>query len=219
MNRIDPKLAATLRRPDELVARGLASSADLPELEKVAARYAVAVTPEIAALIDPENPADPIARQFIPSAQELTTVPGENADPIGDDAHSPVAGIVHRYPDRVLFKLVHVCAVYCRFCFRREMVGPGKATALSDDAYQAALDYARRWGFVDAFRRFNEESKQYTWWNYREGAFQRDNGLRIDFIWISPALAKKCTRCWIDRNPRSWERPSDHVPVVAEFAL
>jgi lysine 2,3-aminomutase len=143
MNRIDPKLAATLRRPDELVARGLASAADLLDLEKVAARYAVAVTPEIAALIDPENPADPIARQFIPSAQELTTVSGENADPIGDDAHSPVAGIVHRYPDRVLFKLVHVCAVYCRFCFRREVVGPGKATALSDDAYQAALDYIR----------------------------------------------------------------------------
>ena len=65
--------------------------------------------------------------------------PGESADPIGDHAHSPVAGIVHRYPDRVLFKLVHVCAVYCRFCFRREMVGPGKATALSQAAY------ATRW--------------------------------------------------------------------------
>ena len=69
--------------------------------------------------------------------------PGESADPIGDHAHSPVAGIVHRYPDRVLFKLVHVCAVYCRFCFRREMVGPGKATALSDAAYQGALEYIR----------------------------------------------------------------------------
>ena len=69
--------------------------------------------------------------------------PGENADPIGDHAHSPVAGIVHRYPDRVLFKLVHVCAVYCRFCFRREMVGPGKATALSHAAYRDALDYIR----------------------------------------------------------------------------
>ena len=141
MNRIDPKLAATLRRPDELVARGLARAADLPDLEKVAARYAVAVTPEIAALIDADDPADPIARQFVPSGEELLTSPGENADPIGDDAHSPVAGIVHRYPDRVLFKLVHVCAVYCRFCFRREMVGPGKATALSDDAYRTALDY------------------------------------------------------------------------------
>lgn len=143
MNRIDPKLAATLRRPDELVARGLARAADLPDLEKVAARYAVAVTPEIAALIDADDPADPIARQFVPGGEELLTNPGENADPIGDDAHSPVAGIVHRYPDRVLFKLVHVCAVYCRFCFRREMVGPGKATALSDDAYRTALDYIR----------------------------------------------------------------------------
>ncbi|MCP4616277.1 MAG: lysine-2,3-aminomutase-like protein [Bradyrhizobium sp.] len=143
MNRIDPSLAATLRQPAELVARGLAPASALTELEKVAARYAIAVTPEIAALIEPDDAADPIARQFIPSTDELVSAPGENADPIGDDAHSPVPGIVHRYPDRVLFKLVHVCAVYCRFCFRREMVGPGKPNALSDDAYRAALDYIR----------------------------------------------------------------------------
>jgi len=143
MNRIDPKLAATLRQPAELVARGLAPACVLAELEKVAARYAIAVTPEIAALIEPDDPADPIAQQFIPTAQELVAAPGESADPIGDDAHSPVAGIVHRYPDRVLFKLVHVCAVYCRFCFRREMVGPGKPNALSDNAYRGALDYIR----------------------------------------------------------------------------
>ena len=92
------------------------------------------MTPEIAALIDPDDPNDPIARQFIPSAEELVAQANESADPIGDHAHSPVSGIVHRYPDRVLFKLVHVCAVYCRFCFRREMVGPGKATALSQGA-------------------------------------------------------------------------------------
>ena len=143
MNRIDPKLAATLRQPAELVARGLVRAADLPDLEKVAARYAVSVTPDIAALIDVSDPDDPIARQFIPSANELVGQPGENADPIGDDAHSPVAGIVHRYPDRVLFKLVHVCAVYCRFCFRREMVGPGRPNALSDAAYRNALGYIR----------------------------------------------------------------------------
>ena len=143
MNRIDPKLAATLRQPAELVERGLAKAADLADLERVAARYAVAVTPDIAGLIDTENPDDPIARQFIPSALELVSTSGENADPIGDDAHSPVPGIVHRYPDRVLFKLVHVCAVYCRFCFRREMVGPGKATALSEAAYRDALEYIR----------------------------------------------------------------------------
>src|SRR3984893_3124375 len=139
MNKIDPKLAATLRLPGELVDRGFAPAARLADLEQVAARYAIAVTPDIAALIDPNDPADPIARQFIPSADELVEHSGENADPIGDDAHSPVAGIVHRYPDRVLFKLVHVCAVYCRFCFRREVVGAGKETALSHAAFYAAL--------------------------------------------------------------------------------
>src|ERR1700690_535022 len=143
MSRINRRSTATLREPAELVAHGFAAAADLPDLEKVAARYAVAVTPDIAALIDRDDPDDPIARQFIPSAEELTAAPGENADPIGDHTHSPAAGIVHRYPDRVLFKLVHVCAVYCRFCFRREMVGPGKATTLSEGAYQNALAYIR----------------------------------------------------------------------------
>jgi lysine 2,3-aminomutase len=143
MNRIDFKPATTLRGPTELVAHGLVAVEDLADLEKVAARYAVAVTPEIAALIDPDDPFDPIARQYIPSAEELVVQVNESADPIGDHAHSPVSGIVHRYPDRVLFKLVHVCAVYCRFCFRREMVGPGKASALSEGAYDNALAYIR----------------------------------------------------------------------------
>jgi lysine 2,3-aminomutase len=135
--------SATLREPAELVAHGLAPAADLSDLERVAARYAVAVTSDIAALIDANDPDDPIARQFIPRVEELVAGSGENADPISDHAYSPVAGIVHRYPDRVLFKLVHVCAVYCRFCFRREMVGPGKATALTPAAYRDALDYIR----------------------------------------------------------------------------
>jgi lysine 2,3-aminomutase len=143
MNRIDTKLSATLRQPAELVARGFVPASAQAELEQVAARYAIAVTPEMAALIEPGDPGDPIALQFIPSARELETAPGENVDPIGDDAFSPVPGIVHRYPDRVLFKLVYVCAVYCRFCFRRETVGPGKPNALSEDAYRAALDYIR----------------------------------------------------------------------------
>jgi lysine 2,3-aminomutase len=143
MSKTDRNVAGTLREPTELVAHGLAPAAALPDLEKVAARYAVAVTPDIAALIDPNDPDDPIARQFIPGAEELLAERSEHPDPIGDHVHSPVAGIVHRYPDRVLFKLVHVCAVYCRFCFRREMVGPGKASALSQEAYRGALDYIR----------------------------------------------------------------------------
>ncbi len=141
MSRINP--TTTLRQPVDLVAHGLAPASDLAVLEKVAARYVVAVTPDMAALIDPDDPNDPIARQFIPSIEELVSQGSERVDPIGDHTHSPVTGIVHRYPDRVLFKLVHVCAVYCRFCFRREMVGPGKATALSQGAYDNALAYIR----------------------------------------------------------------------------
>jgi lysine 2,3-aminomutase len=141
-------LARTLREPAELVAEQLVSAEALPALERVAARYAVAITPALVDLIDRSDPDDPIARQFVPTAAELEMQPGENADPIGDHPHSPVPGIVHRYPDRVLFKLVHVCAVYCRFCFRREMVGPGKENALSDAAYRAAIDYIRSHGEI-----------------------------------------------------------------------
>jgi lysine 2,3-aminomutase len=143
MNDINFKPITTLREPTELAAQGLVSVADLPDLERVAARCAGAVTPELAGLIDPDDPEDPVALQYIPRPEELAAQPNERADPIGDEAHSPVSGIVHRHPDRVLFKLVHVCAVYCRFCFRREMVGPGKATALTQGAYDNALAYIR----------------------------------------------------------------------------
>ena len=111
-------------------------------LERVAARYAVALTPAMAELIDPSDPNDPIARQFIPDPAELVTAAEERADPIGDDAHSPVEGIVHRYPDRVLLKLIHVCPIYCRFCFRRERVGP-RGRQLSAAALDAAFAYIR----------------------------------------------------------------------------
>ena len=131
----------TLRSPDDLIASGLAPPDRRAELERVAARYALALTPEVVELVDPTDPHDPIARQFVPDAAELDAWPQERADPIGDDAHSPVEGIVHRYPDRVLLKPVHVCAVYCRFCFRREMVG--RRPALSRAELDAALDYIR----------------------------------------------------------------------------
>jgi lysine 2,3-aminomutase len=110
-------------------------------LEDVARKYAVAVSPHLLSLIDPADPNDPIARQFLPSLEELTILPEERADPIGDAVHSPVPGIVHRHPDRALFKVVAACPVYCRFCFRREMIGPGKENALSKEDFEAALSY------------------------------------------------------------------------------
>jgi lysine 2,3-aminomutase len=133
----------TLRTPVALVEAALAPAERLAALERVAARYAVSLTPDVVELIDPADPADPIARQFVPDPAELQHRPEESADPIGDDAHSPVEGIVHRYPDRVLLKLVHVCPVYCRFCFRRETVGPGRRRSLSRAALAQALDYIR----------------------------------------------------------------------------
>jgi lysine 2,3-aminomutase len=96
----------------------------------------------MAELIDPADSGDPIAAQFIPNPAELSVSREELADPIGDVSHSPLKGIVHRYPDRVLLKPVHVCPVYCRFCFRREMVGPG-SDALTGPELTAALDYIR----------------------------------------------------------------------------
>lgn len=136
-----PLDTAAARSLNALASKGLLDDAGSREtLDRVAARYAVAVTPEMMALIDRHDAADPIARQFVPAAEELVNSPGERADPIGDEAHSPVKGIVHRYPDRVLLKPLHACPVYCRFCFRRAMVGPGGA-ALTAAELDTALAY------------------------------------------------------------------------------
>ena len=104
----------------------------------VETRYAVAITPAMQDLI--ETPDDPIGRQFIPDPSELLTVPFELEDPIGDDRLSPVKGVVHRYPDRALLKPLLVCPVYCRFCFRREHVGPDGGV-LTEAELQAAYDW------------------------------------------------------------------------------
>lgn len=134
-------MPGALKTPADLARAGLIDPSRVAALEPVAARYAVSVTPAVAALIDGSAPDDPIARQYLPQEAELVTAPEELADPIGDHAHSPVEGIVHRYPDRVLLKITHVCAVYCRFCFRREMVGPGGEGALTAAQLDEALAY------------------------------------------------------------------------------
>jgi lysine 2,3-aminomutase len=131
----------TLRQPRDFAAAGLVPPERIAALNEVAARYAVAITPGMVDLIDTEDQADPIARQFIPNAAELVTLPEENADPIGDDVHQVCEGLIHRYPDRVLLKFVSACAVYCRFCFRRETVGQGEG--LSREALANALSYIR----------------------------------------------------------------------------
>jgi lysine 2,3-aminomutase len=130
----------TLRDTAGLVAAGLVPAEHAPGLDQVAERYAVAIPPALAALI--AHPDDPIGRQFIPHADELHTAEHERADPIGDDALSPVPGIVHRYADRALLKPLLVCPVYCRFCFRREHVGPDGGL-LTDAQLATALQWLR----------------------------------------------------------------------------
>ena len=134
-------MTETLRDISALVEAGLVPSGEIEVLNEVARRYAVAMTPTVAALVDRSDPADPIARQFVPDVRELETQAEERADPIGDEAHSPVDGLVHRHRDRVLLKIVAVCPVYCRFCFRRSMVGPGSAHALTPEKIERALAY------------------------------------------------------------------------------
>ncbi len=128
----------SLRTPASLVEAGLVAPASQDAIAAVEVRYAIAITPSMRALI--ETPDDPIGRQFVPDPAELVTAAHELADPIGDDALSPIKGIVHRYEDRALLKPLLVCPVYCRFCFRREHVGPDGGL-LNDAELDAAIGW------------------------------------------------------------------------------
>ncbi|MBP0466706.1 lysine-2,3-aminomutase-like protein [Roseomonas sp. PWR1] len=130
----------TLRDARGLVAAGLIPPAAEAAAARVARRFAIAVTDHVAGLIDRADPADPIARQYIPDAAELTTAPHETDDPTADGPFTPVKGVVHRYPDRALLKPLLACPVYCRFCFRREVVGPDGGLLT-----EAELDAAIAW--------------------------------------------------------------------------
>ncbi len=132
----------TLRTGADLAAARLTAADDIAEMDRIGARYTIAVPPALAGLIDRTAVAtDPIARQVVPDPRELETGTDEQADPIGDGAHEVTPGLIHRYPDRVLLKLVSACAVYCRFCFRREEVGRGGNMSRAD--LDRALGYIR----------------------------------------------------------------------------
>ncbi|GLS23959.1 lysine 2,3-aminomutase [Labrys miyagiensis] len=131
---------SSLRSASDLEAKGLIAPAERIGIEEVARRFSVAITPAMADLIGGPPTEDPLAAQFVPDQRELVFSAEELADPIGDEAFSPVPGIVHRYPDRVLLKPLHVCPVYCRFCFRREMVGP-EGENLTNAELETALAY------------------------------------------------------------------------------
>lgn len=140
-SRVSSPANTTLRTIEALTSAGLIDASAASTLAPVAARYAIAITPAMTELIDTSNPHDPIALQFVPDPRELDHLANEAADPIGDIKHEKLPGLIHRYPDRVLLKLTHACPVYCRFCFRREVVGPGGEQALTSDKLHAMVAY------------------------------------------------------------------------------
>ncbi len=138
-------LGADLRKhvalqPADLVPDGLISPADAAALRPVTDTFRMRITPQMRTAITRAD--DGVGLQFVPDRRELHVLPSELTDPIGDGAHSPTKGITHRYPDRVIFHVTQVCEVYCRFCFRREVVGENGVLPAGDVA--AALDYIRR---------------------------------------------------------------------------
>jgi lysine 2,3-aminomutase len=135
-----PASDRTLRSGADLADAGLIPASRVAEADAVAATYSLALTPHVAALIDPFDPDDPIARQFVPNARELDPHPRDRNDPIGDAAHAPMKGIVHRHPGRLLLLPTLVCPVYCRFCFRRETVGPAGGV-LTENELDRAIRY------------------------------------------------------------------------------
>lgn len=106
-------------------------------------KLAMAITPHYFNLIDPEDPGCPIRRQVIPRIEEMTESPEEMADPCGEDSHMPVPGLVHRYPDRVLFLVTDRCASYCRYCTRSRVVSGAGEQELETD-HDRAVDYIAR---------------------------------------------------------------------------
>lgn len=129
------------RAVGDLIAAGVLAPKEAAGAEAAARLFPVAVSPEVLAAIDVGDPDDPIARQYLPSPLELAIAPEERADPIGDEAYTPLKGLVHRHPDRVLLKPTLACAVHCRFCFRREALA--EPETLSDEELAAALAYVR----------------------------------------------------------------------------
>lgn len=135
-------LKRRLSSAQDLLAYGLIDEIAVQGIEKTKENFAIGVSDHLAALMAAKPNNSALTKQYIPDIAELNFTDSESNDPIGDDVHSPVKGIVHRYPDRVLFKIANACAVYCRYCFRREMIGPGSDFLSARDT-EEALEYIR----------------------------------------------------------------------------
>ncbi|HOK76411.1 MAG TPA: lysine 2,3-aminomutase, partial [Verrucomicrobiota bacterium] len=106
-------------------------------------KLAMSITPYFFNLIDFKDPRCPIRRQVIPRIEETQTAPGELKDPCDEDSHSPVPGLVHRYPDRVLMLVTDRCASYCRYCTRSRLVGRAASESF-ESRLDLQIDYIAR---------------------------------------------------------------------------
>ncbi len=122
---------------EHLIANKIVTPSE--KMEQIADNFQIRISPLMQQRMG-EEADDPIRAQFVPSEAEATILPEELDDPIGDERHSPVEGVVHRYPNRALLKVTQLCEVYCRFCFRKEMIG-NKGESLSRDELQNAYRY------------------------------------------------------------------------------
>ena len=136
------QLRNMLTSADDLAAVVDLSGEERAGLAAAGGLFRVGLTPYYAGLMDPDRPECPIRRQAIPSPREAHIAPGELGDPLGEDSHSPVPSIFHKYPDRVLLLVVDRCAIYCRHCNRRRLVGGDDPPTL--DELEAALGYIER---------------------------------------------------------------------------
>ena len=118
------------------------TSEEIEGIKHSKGRLALAVTPYFASLMDPFNPNCPIRRQAIPRIEEIHLSKNEMVDPLGEDKHSPVPGLVHRYPDRVLLLVTDQCAVYCRYCTRRRLVGSHERS-ITQGNFEEVLRYLK----------------------------------------------------------------------------
>jgi len=137
------QLQNRIRTPEALSKIINLSDDEQRALASHSGKIPLSITPHYASLLDKTNPLHPLRRAVVPVPTELTLGAGESEDPLGEDADSPVPGIVHRYPDRVLFLVTDFCSTYCRYCTRSRMVGRSGAHQRSGESLDRAIDYIR----------------------------------------------------------------------------
>lgn len=164
-------------------------------------------------LIEAEIDSTHIINVYIPNGSHVGSSKYEVKLKWLQELHDHIAN-QHQLNKRVLLCGDFNIAPEDKDCYNPEQI---KGTIMVSEAERDRLEAIRKLGFTDVFRLHNQESGQFSWWDYRMLCFRRNMGYRIDHIWTSDALAGVSQRTWIDKAPRKLERPSDHAPVLAEF--